>query len=96
MVSLILARVRDSENLFQSNVCDLFFAGDFNCCPYYRGVRNSEVFAWRELTVARPPLLEHTCRYCFLDVYFISFSTTEIFVNSSICCVVYDVHHHYG
>ena len=47
-----LARVRDSGSLFQSNVCNWFFLG-FSCCPFYRGVRYSEVSARRELTVER-------------------------------------------
>ena len=45
-----LVRVRKSGSLFQSNVCNLFFPG-INCCPFYRGVRYSEVSARRELTV---------------------------------------------
>ena len=48
-----LARVRNSGNLFQSNVCNLFFPGIYSCCPFYWGVRYSEVSARRELTVPR-------------------------------------------
>ena len=44
------ARVRNSGSLFQSVIW--FFLG-FNCCPFYRGVRYSEVSARRELTVFR-------------------------------------------
>ena len=47
-----LARVRNSGNLFQSNVCNLFFPGIYSCCPFYWGVRYSEVSARRELTVS--------------------------------------------
>ena len=43
--------VRSSRNLVQSNVCNSFFFQGFSCCPYYRGVRNSEVSARRVLTV---------------------------------------------
>ena len=45
-----LARVRNSGSLFQPNICTFFCLG-FSCCPYYRGVRYSEVSARRELTV---------------------------------------------
>ena len=49
LVSLI-ARARNSGKLFQSNACNSFFLG-ISYCPYYQGVRNSEVSASRELTV---------------------------------------------
>ena len=45
-----LARVRNSESLFQSILCNFFYRG-FSCCPYYRGVHNSGVSARRKLTV---------------------------------------------
>ena len=41
LVSL-LARVRKSESLFQSILCNFFYRG-FSCCPYYRGVRKAKV-----------------------------------------------------
>ena len=37
-----LARVRNSESSFQSNVRNLFFPGVFSYCPFYRGVRYTE------------------------------------------------------
>ena len=46
----VIARVHNSRNLFQSNVCYLFLPG-FSCCLYCRGVRNSEVSARWELSV---------------------------------------------
>ena len=49
LVSL-LARVRNSESLFQSILCNFFYRR-FTCCPYYRGVHNSGVSARRQLTV---------------------------------------------
>ena len=45
------ARVRNSGNLFQSNVCNVCLG--FSCCTYYRGVRDSNVSARQELTVDR-------------------------------------------
>ena len=41
----LLAKVRDSGNLFQSNICNLFFSGGLSCSRYYLGVRNGEVSA---------------------------------------------------
>ena len=37
--SVLIARVRNSKDLFQSNVCNLFLRGIYSCCPYYGGVR---------------------------------------------------------
>ena len=37
-----LARVRNSESLFQSILCNFFYRG-FCRCPYYRGVRKAKV-----------------------------------------------------
>ena len=34
-----------------SQMSVIYFCRGFSCCPYYRGVRNSEVSARRELTV---------------------------------------------
>ena len=36
----LLARVRNSGSLFQSNVCNLF-SREFRCCPFYRDVRKA-------------------------------------------------------
>ena len=44
---ILTARVRNSGNIFQS----MYFWRGFSCCPYQRGVHNSEVSAMRELTV---------------------------------------------
>ena len=63
-----LARVRSSGSLFQSNVCNLFFAGDL------AAVRIIEVSARRELTVlgffsSEPPLsLTEKSSFCCVDV----------------------------
>ena len=43
-----IARVRNSGNFSQTSV--IYFCRGFSCCPYYQGVRNSEVSARRELT----------------------------------------------
>ena len=48
-VASLIAKVRNSENLFQMSV--IKFCLGFSCCPYYRDVCNSEVSARRELTV---------------------------------------------
>ena len=57
LVSLI-ARVCNSGNLFQSKSV-IYFCRGFSCCPYYRGVRRSDVSARRELTVF-PYILNYT------------------------------------
>ena len=43
------ARIRNSGNLFQSTSV-IYINRGFSCCPYYLGVRDSEVSARRELT----------------------------------------------
>ena len=37
--------------IYLSQTSVIYFCWGFSCCPYYRGVRNSEVSAKRELTV---------------------------------------------
>ena len=37
--------------IYFSQTSVLYFCWGFSCCPYYRGVRNSEVSARQELTV---------------------------------------------
>ena len=45
----LIARVRNSGNLFQSNQYVIYFCQGFSCCPHYRGVGNSEVSAIQHL-----------------------------------------------
>ena len=47
---LLMARVRNS-GIYFSQTFVIFLCRGFSCCPYYRGVCNSEVSARRELTV---------------------------------------------
>ena len=49
----LIVRVHNTciGNIFQSNVNVIYFCRGFSCCPYYRGVCNSEVSARQELTV---------------------------------------------
>ena len=46
-----LARVRNGESLFQSNICNIFFLGLKKSFPCYRGVCYSRASTRRELTV---------------------------------------------
>ena len=51
LVSLI-ASVRPAiAGIYFSQTSVIYFCRGFSCCPYYRGVRNSEVSARQELTV---------------------------------------------
>ena len=47
----LIARVRRIAGIYFSRTSVPYFCRGFSCCPYYRGVRNSEMSARRELTV---------------------------------------------
>ena len=48
----------------------IYFCRGFSCCPYYRGVRNVEVFARRELTfLGSSPCHQVTCVPALRSVY---------------------------
>ena len=36
--------------IYFSQTSAIYFCWRFSCCPYYRGIRKSEVSAWREFT----------------------------------------------
>ena len=48
------------EGIFFSQTSEIYFCRGFSYCPYYRGVRNREVSARRELTVL--PLNQKTVK----------------------------------
>ena len=65
-VSLI-ARVRNSGNFSQTSV--IYFCWGFSCCPYYQGVRNSEVSARRELTEQHQGSFIYLFYFIYLFIY---------------------------
>ena len=68
----LLARVRLSGSVFQSNVCNLYYLG-FSCCSYYSGVS-----ARRELIVLRLHLKTFEK---ILNIHSLKFSFTETQMN---------------
>ena len=53
----LMARVYVKAGIYFSQTSLIYFCRGFSCCPYYRGVRNSEVSERRELTVS----FSHIC-----------------------------------